>query len=150
MDLLPQLGIIANFGVGYDAIDVAAASARGIKVTNTPDVLNDDVADLAVGMLLMQVRRLEQASAWARSGKWAAEGEFPLNRKASGSKVGILGLGRIGQEIATRLAMNPDERATAKSEIEAHSTAIFENDRIVGELEDWMVATVEEQRSARR
>lgn len=104
MDLLPALGLIANFGVGYDAIDVTAATARGVKVTNTPDVLNDDVADLAVGMLLSQVRELEQASAWARSGHWAAKGEYRLNRKFSGGKVGIVGLGRIGREIADRLA----------------------------------------------
>ncbi len=104
MDVLPALGIVANFGVGYDAINAKSATAKGIKITNTPDVLNDDVADLAVGMMLMQGRRLEQASQWARSGAWAAEGEFPLNRKVTGATVGILGLGRIGQEIANRLA----------------------------------------------
>ena len=104
MDLLPALGLIANFGVGYDAIDIAAADARGIKVTNTPDVLNDDVADIAVGMLLAQSRQMMQASDWARSGRWKAEGEYALNRKASGSRAGILGLGRIGREIADRLA----------------------------------------------
>ena len=102
--LKPALGLIANFGVGYDAIDVVAASARGIKVTNTPDVLNDDVADLAVGMLLMQVREMSQASDWARSGNWKTKGEYRLNRKFSGGKVGIVGLGRIGREIADRLA----------------------------------------------
>lgn len=104
MDLLPNLGIVANFGVGYDAIDVNAADARGIKVTNTPDVLNDDVADIAVAMLLMQMREMEHASAWARSGNWKSKGEYRLNRKASGSTVGIVGLGRIGREIANRLA----------------------------------------------
>ncbi|KZY33717.1 hydroxyacid dehydrogenase [Roseovarius sp. HI0049] len=104
MDLLPNLGIIANYGVGYDAIDIPAATRRGIKVTNTPDVLNDDVADLAVAMLLMQVREMEQASLWARSGKWKTKGEYPLNRKFSGASAGIVGLGRIGREIADRLA----------------------------------------------
>lgn len=104
MDLLPNLGIIANFGVGYDAIDVAAASERGIKVTNTPDVLNDDVADLAVAMLIVQSRRMIQGSEWVRSGNWAEKGDMPLNRKVSGGKVGILGLGRIGRDIADRLA----------------------------------------------
>lgn len=104
MDLLPNLGLVANYGVGYDAIDVAAASARGIKVTNTPDVLNDDVADLAVAMLLMQGREMEHASAWARSGNWASRGEYRLNRKISGGTAGIVGLGRIGREIANRLA----------------------------------------------
>ena len=104
MDLLPNLGVIANYGVGYDAIDVTAANARGIKVTNTPDVLNDDVADVAVGLLLMHGRKMIAAADWARSGNWAAKGEFPLNRKISGGRVGILGLGRIGREIANRLA----------------------------------------------
>jgi len=103
MDQLPALGVVANYGVGYDAIDVAAADARGIKVTNTPDVLNDDVADLAVAMWLMQGREMEQASAWARAGKWV-EQPYRLNRKMSGSKVGIVGLGRIGRDIADRLA----------------------------------------------
>jgi len=104
MDLLAQLKIVANYGVGYDAIDVAAADARGIRVTNTPDVLNDDVADLAVAMLIMQGREMIQASDWARSGNWATQGEYRLNRKISGGKAGIVGLGRIGRDIADRLA----------------------------------------------
>jgi len=104
MDLLPNLGLIANYGVGYDAIDVSAASARDVRVTNTPDVLNDDVADLAVAMLIMQCRHMEAANAWARSGDWKTKGEFPLNRKTSGGRAGIVGLGRIGREIADRLA----------------------------------------------
>lgn len=104
MDLLPALRLIANYGVGYDAIDIPAANARGIKVTNTPDVLNDDVADIAVGMLLMQVREMTQAADWARTGKWKTGGEYRLNRKFSGGRVGIVGLGRIGREIANRLA----------------------------------------------
>lgn len=104
MDLLPDLKLIANYGVGYDAIDIPAANARGIKVTNTPDVLNDDVADVAVGMLLMQVREMTQAADWARSGKWKTGGEYRLNRKFSGGRAGIVGLGRIGREIANRLA----------------------------------------------
>ena len=104
MDMLPKLGIIANYGVGYDSIDAASASARGIKVTNTPDVLNDDVADLAVAMLVAQSRRMMPASEWLRSGDWAKNGEFALNRKVSGGRAGIVGLGRIGREIADRLA----------------------------------------------
>lgn len=104
MDLFPHLGLIANYGVGYDSIDVDAAGERGIKVTNTPGVLDDDVADLAVAMLLMQGREMEHASRWARSGAWKANGEYPLNRKISGGKAGIVGLGRIGREIADRLA----------------------------------------------
>ncbi|MEX5729552.1 lactate dehydrogenase-like 2-hydroxyacid dehydrogenase [Rhodovulum iodosum] len=104
MDLFPNLGVIANYGVGYDAIDVAAATERGVKVTNTPNVLNDDVADLAVAMLIAQCRTMRNGEAHVRSGAWAREGEIPLNRKVTGNTAGIVGLGRIGREIADRLA----------------------------------------------
>jgi lactate dehydrogenase-like 2-hydroxyacid dehydrogenase len=103
MAALPGLGLIANYGVGYDAIDVAAARARGIGVTNTPDVLSDDVADLAVALTLAWFRRLAEGDAWVRTGRWA-EGPMPLQRKMSGRRVGILGLGQIGREIANRFA----------------------------------------------
>jgi lactate dehydrogenase-like 2-hydroxyacid dehydrogenase len=103
MALLPALGLIANYGVGYDAIDVAAAEGRGVRVSNTPDVLNDDVADLAVAMWLMQGRRMRQGDTHVREGRWAAGERFPLNRKLSGGVVGIMGLGRIGHAIADRL-----------------------------------------------
>lgn len=103
MDLFPNLGLIANFGVGYDAIDVDAATERDIKVTNTPGVLNDDVADLAVGMTIAVTRHMVQADAYVRSGRWAREGDYPLLRKVSGKRAGILGLGRIGRAIADRL-----------------------------------------------
>jgi lactate dehydrogenase-like 2-hydroxyacid dehydrogenase len=102
-DLLPNLKIVSNFGVGFDAIDVDEATKRGIKVTNTPDVLNDDVADLAVGMLIALSREFTRGVNWVNSGDWGKFGEMPLNRKISGRKVGILGLGRIGREIADRL-----------------------------------------------
>ncbi|MDS9466734.1 2-hydroxyacid dehydrogenase [Paracoccus sp. MBLB3053] len=104
MDLLPGLKLIANFGVGYDAINVSDASARGISVTNTPNVLNDDVADLAVALLVMESRKLTASENWMRAGNWPAEGAYPLARKMSGRKVGVLGMGRIGREIADRLA----------------------------------------------
>ncbi|ETX15606.1 lactate dehydrogenase [Roseivivax halodurans JCM 10272] len=104
MDLVPSLGLIANYGVGFDAIDIGEAQARGIRVTNTPDVLNDDVADLAIGLWLMQRREMEAASRWARDGHWAEKGEFRLVTQASCGTAGILGLGRIGREIADRLA----------------------------------------------
>lgn len=104
MALLPKLGLIANYGVGYDAIRTDAADAAGVRVTNTPDVLNDDVADLAVAMLLMQQRRMLAGDAHVRSGAWAKGGSFPLSRKVSGRRAGIMGLGRIGYDIAERLA----------------------------------------------
>lgn len=104
MDLTPNLRAIASFGVGFDAIDIDAATARGITVTNTPDVLNDDVADLAVALLIAENRRMNGAENWLRRGDWAGHGSFPLQRKMSGRRVGVLGLGRIGREIADRLA----------------------------------------------
>ncbi len=116
MDRMPQLGLIANYGVGYDAVDVAAAEARGIRVTNTPDVLSDDVADLAVALLIAQAREMVPAVEWLRAGRWSAEGPPPLARKVSGGRAGIVGLGRIGREIADRLA-------AFKMEIHYHSRA---------------------------
>lgn len=104
MDALPGLALIANFGVGYDDIDIEAATARGIKVTNTPGVLNDDVADLAVGMLLAVKRKIVSGDRWVRDGDWARHGTFPLNAHVTGLRIGILGMGRIGREIADRMA----------------------------------------------
>lgn len=103
MDAFPNLGLIANYGVGYDTIDVAHATAKGIKVTNTPDVLTDDVADLAIGMLLALSRDIVGASDWVRSGSWSKEGAYPLQRTISKTAIGVVGLGRIGHAIATRL-----------------------------------------------
>jgi len=98
---LPGLEIISVMGVGYDGIDVAAARARGVVVTHTPDVLNDDVADLALGLMLSVARALPQADALVRAGRWP-QGNMPLQRKMSGSRLGLVGMGRIGQAIAAR------------------------------------------------
>lgn len=100
----PALEVISVYGVGYDAVDIAACKARGIRVTNTPDVLTKDVADLGVAMMLMQSRGMLGADAWVRDGSWAAKGGYPLQRKVWGKRVGILGLGRIGIEVGRRLA----------------------------------------------
>ena len=100
---LPALEIISVFGVGYDGIDVAAARERGIHVTHTPNVLNDEVADLAIGLMLAVARRIPQADRYVRDGKWSA-GPAPLARKVSGARLGIVGLGRIGNAIAKRAA----------------------------------------------
>jgi len=98
---LPALEIIANIGVGYDGVDVAAAAARNVVVTNTPDVLTDEVADLTLGLLIATVRRIPQADRFLREGKWL-QGAFPLSASLRGKTVGILGLGRIGEAIAAR------------------------------------------------
>jgi lactate dehydrogenase-like 2-hydroxyacid dehydrogenase len=98
----PALEIISVYGVGTDAVDFTATRPRGIKVTNTPDVLTGDVADLALAMALALTRNIPAAEAWARTGEWAKSG-FPLQRRFFGRKAGVLGLGRIGLAIAQRL-----------------------------------------------
>ncbi|MFL6118073.1 2-hydroxyacid dehydrogenase [Actinophytocola sp.] len=102
MDALPNLRAIVHFGVGYETTDVDHARARGIVVSNTPDVLTDSVADLAVGGLIDVLRRMSAADRFVRRGDWA-HGQFPLAVKVTGRRVGILGLGRIGRAIAHRL-----------------------------------------------
>ncbi|MGW0787970.1 2-hydroxyacid dehydrogenase [Streptomyces sp. NPDC002911] len=102
MDALPRLGAIVHFGVGYETTDVVRARARGIDVSNTPDVLTDCVADLAVGALIDVMRRMSAADRYVRSGGWGTA-PFPLASRVSGKRVGILGLGRIGRAVAQRL-----------------------------------------------
>jgi hydroxypyruvate reductase len=112
---LPALQIVSIMGVGYDGVDVAACKARGVLVTHTPDVLNDDVADLALGLALSIARRLPQADRHVRDGKWPA-GPMPLATKLSGARMGIVGMGRIGQAIAQRaLAFGMSIAYTARS-----------------------------------
>jgi lactate dehydrogenase-like 2-hydroxyacid dehydrogenase len=103
LEALPNLEVIVNNGAGVDLIDLRAAKRRGIGVSNTPDVLSDTVADTAVGLILMTLRRFGAADRYVRAGRWAREGPFPYARDLSGLQVGILGLGRIGTAIATRL-----------------------------------------------
>lgn len=104
IDSLPNLEVIANFGVGYDAVDAAHAATRNVMVTNTPDVLSDEVADTTVGLLLNTVRELPKAEAYLRAGKWESNGAYPLTSLSlRGRTVGIFGLGRIGLAIARRL-----------------------------------------------
>ena len=95
MAQLPNLEAIINFGVGYDATDTQQATERGIAISNTPDVLNDCVADTALGLYLSTLRSLGAAERFVRDGSWASGQNFPLATRASGKKVGILGLGRI-------------------------------------------------------
>ena len=107
IDHMPKLEIIASASVGYDGIPVEYARSKGIPVTNTPDVLNDDVADLAIALMIMTARRLVASDTYVRTGKWPKGGEYPLAQKASRKRVGILGMGRIGKEIGKRAeAMN--------------------------------------------
>lgn len=101
---LPKLEVISVYGVGYDAVNLDACRARGIRVTNTPDVLTKDVADLGVAMMLVQSRGMIGAETWVRDGSWAEKGLYPLKRRVWGRRAGVLGLGRIGYEVAKRLA----------------------------------------------
>ena len=102
MDALPKLEIISNFGVGVDAINLDDAKKRGIIVTNTPDVLNEAVADTALALVLNTVRRFPHSEQHLRAGNWASRGPYPLTTDAGGKVLGILGLGRIGEAIAKR------------------------------------------------
>ena len=104
MDALPNLEIIGCYGVGTDSIDLAHAAKRGVIVTNTPDVLNDDVANMAIALLLATSRRICVGDRFVRSGQWL-EGAMPLTRGIRGKMLGILGLGRIGKDIATKAAV---------------------------------------------
>jgi lactate dehydrogenase-like 2-hydroxyacid dehydrogenase len=102
MEALPSLGIVAINGVGFDKVDLDLARGRGVRVTTTPDVLTEDVADLAAGLIIALLRQIPAAEAHVRSGSWA-HGDMPLARKVSGRRFGIVGLGRIGSAIAARL-----------------------------------------------
>ncbi len=99
---LPNLEIIAHYGVGYDNVDVAAARKQDVIVTNTPDVLTEDVADMGIGLVLAVMRRLVEGDIYVRTGQWAKKGDLPLGRSLQGKTMGVVGLGRIGQAIARR------------------------------------------------
>jgi lactate dehydrogenase-like 2-hydroxyacid dehydrogenase len=102
MRKLPKLEIVACYGVGTDAIDLAYAKARGVRVTNTPDVLTADVADMGVGLLLAVARQIPRADTYVREGRWA-QANMHLATRVSGKKVGVAGMGRVGTAIARRL-----------------------------------------------
>jgi len=99
---MPNVEIIASYGVGYDAVDTEDCRARGIKVTNTPDVLTDAMAEITLGLMISLARRLPQADRYVREGRWEREGDMPLFSELNGRVLGIYGLGRIGKEVARR------------------------------------------------
>ncbi|RUM08709.1 2-hydroxyacid dehydrogenase [Rhizobium chutanense] len=103
MKQLPKLEIVSCYGVGTDAIDLSYARENSIRVTNTPDVLTEDVADIAIGLLLSTARQIPQADVFVRTGQWGNV-PMPLVTRISGKKVGIVGMGRIGKAIAKRAA----------------------------------------------
>jgi lactate dehydrogenase-like 2-hydroxyacid dehydrogenase len=103
LDRLPNLEVISSFGVGYDAVDADYLAKRGIKLSNTPDVLNNAVAETALALMLCVSRKISEAERFVRAGKWAT-GKFPLGNDLSGKTCGIVGLGKIGKTIAKRAA----------------------------------------------
>jgi lactate dehydrogenase-like 2-hydroxyacid dehydrogenase len=104
MARMPKLEIVSSFGVGYDNVDVKYAADNKIVVCNTPEVLNEEVADTALGLLLCTVREFPQAERFLRAGKWMTQGQYPLSRATLRDRtVGMVGLGRIGKAIARRL-----------------------------------------------
>jgi hydroxypyruvate reductase 2 len=105
MDACPNLEIVGSIGVGTDAHDVQYARKRGIKVTNTPDVLNDDVANTAILLLLATTRKLVAYDRFVRDRRWAAEGDPPLTRGIAGKQIGVVGMGRIGKTIGEKLSV---------------------------------------------
>ncbi|MBA3516944.1 MAG: 2-hydroxyacid dehydrogenase [Rhizobiales bacterium] len=103
IDALPNLEIISSIGVGTESHAVDHARRRGVRVANTPDVLNDDVANLAVALLLAATRRIVSYDRYVRDGRWTRDGDPPLTRGIAGRRIGIVGLGRIGMTIAEKL-----------------------------------------------
>jgi hydroxypyruvate reductase len=134
MDALPKLKAIAHFGVGYDTVDVAAATKRGIAVSNTPDVLNDCVADVAMGLLIDVARGLSASDRFVRRGDWL-KGQFPLATRVSGKKLGIAGLGRIGQTIVRRaLGFDMDIRYHSRNPVQG---VTFQHEPSLVALAQW-------------
>ena len=139
MDRLPKLEIIANMGVGYDTIDTAAAKARNIRVTNTPDVLNDAVAEIAIALMMALSRQVPQADRFVREGRWE-QGQYPFTTELRGKTVGFLGLGRIGKEIAARaqaLKMRIVYHGRHRQQTEPH--VFYDNLEDMARDSDWLV-----------
>lgn len=139
MEALPNLEIIASFGVGYDNIDTSTAKARNIRVTNTPDVLNDAVAELTIGLMISLARRIPQSDQFVRQGKWPGN-SFGLFSELTGKTVGILGLGRIGKEIAARAqAMKMRVVYYGRSHQPAVPHIYYDNLEDMARDSDWLV-----------
>ena len=140
--MFPNVKMISIFGVGYDGIDVAAVQDRGIQVTHTPDVLTDDVADLAMGLILSMGRRIPQSDKFVRNGDWVSE-PFTMTHKVTGTRLGVVGLGRIGQAIVKRAAAF--DMSIAYTGRRAKTNAPFRYHATVSELaanSDYLVVAV--------
>lgn len=140
MEKLPALKLVSSYGVGYDAINVPEAAARGVRVTNTPDVLNDAMAEITVGLMIALARRIPDAEAYTRAGDWAAKGNFPLTAELTGATAGIVGLGRIGKEIARRLvAMKMEVVYHGRNEQAGQPFRYFPSLTEMAKAVDWLV-----------
>ncbi|MES2189024.1 MAG: 2-hydroxyacid dehydrogenase [Pseudomonadota bacterium] len=140
IDALPNLGVISNFGVGYDRIDVEAAHARGIQVANTPHVLNNCVADLAIGLLIDVARGVSVTDRFVRAGEWAAGKQRPLMTRVSGKKLGILGFGGIGQTIAKRVSgFDMAVRYSSRKPVAGHESAHMADLKALAAWADFLV-----------
>lgn len=143
MAALPNLKGVIIFGVGYDSTDTDQARERGIVVSNTPGVLTEAVADLAVGLLIDTLRGVSRADRFVREGRWDAGETFPLTREVTGAKVGILGLGRIGDAIATRMAsFDCPIGYHSRNQVEGSSYRYFSSPVELAEWSDVLVAVV--------
>lgn len=145
MEQLPNLEIIANYGVGYDSVDVEAARERKVRVTNTPSVLDDAVAEITLGLMIALCRRIPQADQFVRQGHWGAgsgdwAGGFPLTGELTGKTAGILGLGRIGKEIATRLQAFKMQVVYHGRSRQAHTPYPYYGDLVeMARAVDWLI-----------
>lgn len=140
IEALPALEIISSFGVGYDAVDVVAAQEHGVRVTNTPDVLNDCVAEVTMALMLALAHRIPESHEYVRAGRWEAEGAMPLTAELTGATVGIIGLGRIGKAIA-RLAQAFSMRVVyhGRSEQAHQPYQYYDNPVDMARDVDWLV-----------
>lgn len=140
MEAAPELGVVASLGVGYDGVDIEACRQRGIQVGYTPDVLNDAVAELTLGMMLALSRRIVEADTYVRAGRWLAEGAHPFATELTGRTAGIVGLGRIGKEIAIRCqAMKMQVVYHGRSE-QAHQPYPYYSDLTeMARASDWLI-----------
>jgi lactate dehydrogenase-like 2-hydroxyacid dehydrogenase len=142
MEALPKLEIIACYGVGVDGIDLEAARAHGIKVSNTPDVLTEDVADLAIALMLAVARRIPEGHNHVRSGQWATV-PFPVATRMHGKRLGILGMGRIGRAIAKRAkAFGMTISYFSRSRRDELPYAYFQAPEALAAASDFLVAAV--------
>jgi len=143
MTKLPNLEIISSFGVGYDAIDAEDCRSRGITVTNTPDVLTDAMAEITMGLMIALCRRIPQADAFVRTGRWEREGNYPLTGELTGRTLAILGLGRIGKEVARRAQAFKMQVVYHGRTRQAHEPYPYYRDLVqMARDTDWLVSIV--------